>query len=476
MNPNLWDKKIRIFCIITVVLSPLFTLIPASKNYATTPTKAIVDSIRSNRGNIWVRGTGRPTPARPNSTLKRHHNSLLVRGDFRTYAFLRFFAGMKNLNLFIQANGRSQSSIYYFPCRLRGGFEFGWGLESNRARGCERGMQLIGGRPPRATLPTIKLPAIAKPFEPMLIAQFSSRPIYYCTVNSSSGKSWLAIKMGEPCSEIMQECSSQSKSSSCEIKTSGNWQVNEPDLTAVIECSRNQVFKEKESGSNIKAVATELWEKAISQGATSCVLQVYAPNDLIVEPASDDEVIAAGNNPFLSGVDDARILISSNSTDACSEIKVINGAAIIKSAQYPQGKLVRLGNKSTTNFCQIPETEPIDLEAETRSLPIEIATAHLQNFPFCDEEQSSGGQEGDRRTIQLTKTEGILEIEYQMYSIPDRLQIFYEGNELYDSDFVKNSRNFSLPFQGNSGRLEVILTGNKDKPGTRWNYKISCPS
>ena len=66
-----------------------------------------------------------------------------------------------------------------------------------------------------------------------------------------------------------------------------------------------------------------------------------------------------------------------------------------------------------------------------------------------------------------------------MYSVPDRLQLRYEGKVIFDSGFTSGSKTtrFNIP-KGNSDKLDVVLTANPSMNTTRWQYKIdttTCP-
>ena len=62
-----------------------------------------------------------------------------------------------------------------------------------------------------------------------------------------------------------------------------------------------------------------------------------------------------------------------------------------------------------------------------------------------------------------------------MYGVPDRLQVIYEGQYLVDTGLISGRDILSVPFKGNSGQVEVIMTGNQET-GTQWNYTLSYPS
>ena len=106
---------------------------------------------------------------------------------------------------------------------------------------------------------------------------------------------------------------------------------------------------------------------------------------------------------------------------------------------------------------------------------MQIFFAKERGYQFCNELQENGGQEGLKRTIQLTANKGTIELDYNMYSIPDSVIVTYEGKELVRKENISGSDSLSIPFQGKSGQVTVEIVGNQDKSGTRWNYNLKCP-
>ena len=77
--------------------------------------------------------------------------------------------------------------------------------------------------------------------------------------------------------------------------------------------------------------------------------------------------------------------------------------------------------------------------------------------------------------LQMSANSGEIEIDYEMYGVPDRLQVFYEGKALLDTDFVSGSDTVRVPFAGDSARVEVVVTGNTEQSSTEWEYTLRCP-
>ncbi|TAG91902.1 MAG: hypothetical protein EAZ18_15915 [Oscillatoriales cyanobacterium] len=93
----------------------------------------------------------------------------------------------------------------------------------------------------------------------------------------------------------------------------------------------------------------------------------------------------------------------------------------------------------------------------------------------CGQQQVSGGQAGDTRTIQLTAKKGKINVSYEMFDVPDQLIVRYEGRVIINTGFVSDSSTVSADFDGNSDQVEVEVIGNRQQSSTKWNYTLSCP-
>lgn len=85
----------------------------------------------------------------------------------------------------------------------------------------------------------------------------------------------------------------------------------------------------------------------------------------------------------------------------------------------------------------------------------------------------SGGYEGSHRILTLESPGGgTITFSYEMYGIPDRMVIRYEGKNILDTGFVSYSRTgkIELP-SGTSDKLEVLII--TDDAGTAWYYTVS---
>lgn len=94
----------------------------------------------------------------------------------------------------------------------------------------------------------------------------------------------------------------------------------------------------------------------------------------------------------------------------------------------------------------------------------------------CDQAQDySGGSEVRTDLFQLPSSpNAVITLRYEFYQIPDRLELYYEGTQIFDTGFASGSgtrRITNVPSGG--GYLGVKVTGNESR-GTLWNYTISC--
>jgi hypothetical protein len=473
---------------------PLFAALACPKTAATVPEQARIDEIIGNSSELLIRRNGQREPTQTNSILQQVRDALITDPPNNARALLRFLSGTgKDLNMYVQTNTHPDAAIYYFPCQLQGGdYLIGWGLARNESRGCENGVVVQRGRSASAGLST--QPTIAQ-LKQRSIAQGRTQQVFYCSVEGNGGKGWLAMTTsGDPCDKAQEQCRSGG-GGQCTPVTVGSWWTIEPELHATVECANGQSSIVDATGETMETQVQQLWQQAQTQGR-SCGLQVYRPQDFVILPASDEIVSAQG---------DDEILVQTRDTEEGLRVDVLAGAINVRSSDSQEDRLVTTGQRYIRSENE-GEVTTFDRERALKSIDLEILCA-FASYPenqldvsacsaldpgvltqldpninyttqsqiqFCDREQASGGNQGDRRTLQMTTNQGKVEIEYEMYSVPDRLQLIYEGEEILDTGFISGSGSLSVPFQGNSGRLDVVLTGNTTT-STQWNYQLFCP-
>ena len=85
---------------------------------------------------------------------------------------------------------------------------------------------------------------------------------------------------------------------------------------------------------------------------------------------------------------------------------------------------------------EITRTETIKLECckdEDCGDPTEFDCECNLCTTQCPTQQRSGGQGFTSFTVDLFKTTGIITVSYRMYSIPDQLTIYYEGQVIFST-------------------------------------------
>ncbi|MBP0441379.1 DUF4214 domain-containing protein [Tianweitania sediminis] len=118
-------------------------------------------------------------------------------------------------------------------------------------------------------------------------------------------------------------------------------------------------------------------------------------------------------------------------------------------------------------------------------------TTHVedQGFASVDGQQlaveqatlsDSGGFEGSQTTIALEGSgDNVLKYSFEMYGIPDRFVVRYEGKTLLDTGFVSGSRSGEVKIdRGTADNVQVYVI--TDDAGTAWNYSLEtegdeCP-
>lgn len=104
-----------------------------------------------------------------------------------------------------------------------------------------------------------------------------------------------------------------------------------------------------------------------------------------------------------------------------------------------------------------------------------------KNFRFedgnCDVTSNSGGQGSFSQIHQLGNTSGTVQVRYEMFTIPDQLNLVYNGQVVASTSGLVSGRgtlSFQyMPKQGDPAFCTIQLIAPND--GTQWNYTINCP-
>ena len=98
-----------------------------------------------------------------------------------------------------------------------------------------------------------------------------------------------------------------------------------------------------------------------------------------------------------------------------------------------------------------------------------------QCFALCDDGfTQSGGQQTTTYAVGLDRSKGTLSLTYQMYSVPDRLDLIYEGTTIFTTGgLVSGTRTISATIDGNAKVIYVRIEAPNS--GTAWNFQLTCP-
>ena len=96
-------------------------------------------------------------------------------------------------------------------------------------------------------------------------------------------------------------------------------------------------------------------------------------------------------------------------------------------------------------------------------------------FVLCDDFAQSGGRQETTYVVALDRTSGELTLTYEMFRIPDQLELIYEGNVIFSTGgLVSGRRTITRTIDGDSDTLAVKITAPRS--GTGWNFQLTCPA
>lgn len=87
-------------------------------------------------------------------------------------------------------------------------------------------------------------------------------------------------------------------------------------------------------------------------------------------------------------------------------------------------------------------------------------------------EAFSGGADAQTNTIAIGANRGTLIVDYDFFVVADQMRVYYDGQEIKDTDLVSGSNTFSVDFgPGLSTDLEITMNeGNNSVTNTLWEY------
>jgi|GEM_PF-2010049 len=95
----------------------------------------------------------------------------------------------------------------------------------------------------------------------------------------------------------------------------------------------------------------------------------------------------------------------------------------------------------------------------------------------CNQDIGAAGRHDDRRVINLGTRGGLVVISFNMYRVPDHIEVRYHGRLLASTPGMVSGRHtlsFFFTPENNDPYVEVIVISNRMFP-TRWVYRVNCP-
>ncbi len=102
-----------------------------------------------------------------------------------------------------------------------------------------------------------------------------------------------------------------------------------------------------------------------------------------------------------------------------------------------------------------------------------------EHSPTCGVGETTGNADVPPSfAVDMGRNSGSFEFYYETRNAKDRVQVMYDGNELYDSGCVGETRNLLLTYgPGRSSKIDVVITPNcGGTPMTSWLFKVGCPA
>lgn len=129
--------------------------------------------------------------------------------------------------------------------------------------------------------------------------------------------------------------------------------------------------------------------------------------------------------------------------------------------------------KPTPSNPSDPDPMPSPEDPEPPMKPDELPKPDREMTVSCGTTLISGPEAVAKAIIKLGATSGVVALSYKHYFIKDRIRVVYEGEVVYDSGFVRNSKTVKISYGGASSKMEVYVNGPPHS--SAWCFKLGCP-
>ncbi|MCO4761221.1 MAG: hypothetical protein KC502_06940 [Myxococcales bacterium] len=105
-------------------------------------------------------------------------------------------------------------------------------------------------------------------------------------------------------------------------------------------------------------------------------------------------------------------------------------------------------------------------------------SCETQSSSECDVGFNLGGSNPPPTIpIEMGRRSGSFDFDYETRNAMDRIEVFYEGELLFDSGCVSESRSVPVRYgPGKGTKIDVVVTPNCDGGiATSWKFSVGCP-
>lgn len=278
-------------------------------------------------------------PIRPNQTVLDNPNERLLVPKGRSTASLDFrYRSGRNAGFLLQAGPASTDTYYFWRCAGNGGFVIGWvrglnnrdicksfrlGANPNNRDRIDAGLNnnvRIGEAVTEkqiARLKSSRNSSIEAAKGLLTIADVANlqQDIFYCSAASDSGQGWGSavsnspwdlFSVEHPCRKAIKKCMASSPNQDCSVVNLGEWSLENLDLsvsnpqsdylTLSMECANNKAYYKRGTITKGENLLLQMEEQAKKEGANSCQLNVYGPDEVAVAPKTSDPTLIQTDN------------------------------------------------------------------------------------------------------------------------------------------------------------------------------------
>lgn len=108
---------------------------------------------------------------------------------------------------------------------------------------------------------------------------------------------------------------------------------------------------------------------------------------------------------------------------------------------------------------------------------VDTTTTRMDNTINCDATVQSGGPGETTSQHELGKSSGTVVIEYDMKTLPDEINVYYDNVIVASSNgLVSNANTLQFKYNAVSGKpTYCIVKISAPYDNTEWNYLLNCP-